>query len=66
MTEAKLDVSARAGVRGARPAWTEGIGLVDTGTPPGVGMGLRPQVWLRPGDVMELGIDGSAGSVSAW
>ncbi|MBA2463935.1 MAG: fumarylacetoacetate hydrolase family protein [Nocardioidaceae bacterium] len=32
--------------------------LIDTGTPPGVGMGLDPQVWLAPGDVMELGIDG--------
>ncbi|MGU3587168.1 fumarylacetoacetate hydrolase family protein [Rhodococcus sp. C26F] len=32
--------------------------LINTGTPPGVGMGLRPQVWLQPGDVMELGIDG--------
>jgi 2,4-diketo-3-deoxy-L-fuconate hydrolase len=32
--------------------------LVDTGTPPGVGMGLTPQVWLQPGDVMELGITG--------
>ncbi len=32
--------------------------LIDTGTPPGVGMGLTPPVWLRPGDVMELGIDG--------
>ena len=31
--------------------------LIDTGTPPGVGMGQNPQVWLRPGDVMELGID---------
>jgi len=31
--------------------------LIDTGTPPGVGMGFRPPVWLRPGDVMELGID---------
>jgi 2,4-diketo-3-deoxy-L-fuconate hydrolase len=30
--------------------------LIDTGTPPGVGMGMKPQVWLRPGDVMELGI----------
>jgi 2,4-didehydro-3-deoxy-L-rhamnonate hydrolase len=31
--------------------------LIDTGTPPGVGMGFTPPVWLRPGDVMELGID---------
>jgi 2,4-didehydro-3-deoxy-L-rhamnonate hydrolase len=30
--------------------------LIDTGTPPGVGMGMKPPVWLRPGDVMELGI----------
>jgi 2,4-diketo-3-deoxy-L-fuconate hydrolase len=29
---------------------------INTGTPPGVGMGLTPQVWLQPGDVMELGI----------
>jgi 2,4-diketo-3-deoxy-L-fuconate hydrolase len=32
--------------------------LINTGTPPGVGMGFRPPVWLQPGDVMELGIDG--------
>lgn len=32
--------------------------LINTGTPPGVGMGLQPQVWLREGDVMELAIDG--------
>jgi len=32
--------------------------LIDTGTPPGVGMGMRPQVWLKAGDVMELGIEG--------
>ena len=32
--------------------------LINTGTPPGVGMGFRPAVWLQPGDVMELGIDG--------
>ncbi|MEN3615392.1 fumarylacetoacetate hydrolase family protein [Plantactinospora sp. ZYX-F-223] len=31
--------------------------LINTGTPPGVGMGHTPPVWLRPGDVMELGID---------
>lgn len=32
--------------------------LINTGTPPGVGMGFDPQVWLQPGDVMELGIAG--------
>jgi 2,4-diketo-3-deoxy-L-fuconate hydrolase len=32
--------------------------LINTGTPPGVGMGCDPPVWLQPGDVMELGIDG--------
>ncbi|MFG2430520.1 fumarylacetoacetate hydrolase family protein [Streptomyces sp. NPDC048590] len=32
--------------------------LINTGTPPGVGMGFKPPVWLRPGDVMELGISG--------
>ncbi|MGA5760272.1 fumarylacetoacetate hydrolase family protein [Nonomuraea bangladeshensis] len=32
--------------------------LINTGTPPGVGMGHDPQIWLQPGDVMELGIEG--------
>jgi 2,4-didehydro-3-deoxy-L-rhamnonate hydrolase len=32
--------------------------LINTGTPPGVGMGFSPPVWLQPGDVMELGIEG--------
>ncbi len=32
--------------------------LVNTGTPPGVGMGHTPPVWLQPGDVVELGIQG--------
>jgi 2,4-diketo-3-deoxy-L-fuconate hydrolase len=32
--------------------------LINTGTPPGVGMGCTPPVWLQPGDVMELNIDG--------
>lgn len=32
--------------------------LINTGTPPGVGMGFTPPIWLRPGDVMELSIDG--------
>lgn len=32
--------------------------LINTGTPPGVGMGFDPQVFLEPGDVMDLGIEG--------
>ena len=32
--------------------------LISTGTPPGVGMGMKPPVFLRPGDVMELEIEG--------
>lgn len=32
--------------------------VISTGTPPGVGMGQSPQVYLREGQVMELGIDG--------
>ena len=32
--------------------------VISTGTPPGVGMGIKPQpVYLKEGDVMELGID---------
>jgi 2,4-diketo-3-deoxy-L-fuconate hydrolase len=32
--------------------------LITTGTPPGVGMGVKPEpVYLRPGDVMSLGIE---------
>ncbi|MBW8783158.1 MAG: fumarylacetoacetate hydrolase family protein [Novosphingobium sp.] len=32
--------------------------IITTGTPPGVGMGMNPQVWLNEGDVVELGIAG--------
>ena len=32
--------------------------VISTGTPPGVGMGMKPPVFLREGDVMTLGIDG--------
>jgi len=32
--------------------------LINTGTPPGVALGMNPPQWLQPGDVMELGIDG--------
>lgn len=31
--------------------------IITTGTPPGVGMGMKPQVWLGEGDVIELGIE---------
>ena len=33
--------------------------IITTGTPAGVGLGMKPQpVYLKPGDVVELGIDG--------
>ena len=32
--------------------------IISTGTPPGVGMGQKPPRYLKPGDVMELGIQG--------
>lgn len=32
--------------------------VISTGTPPGVGMGQKPETYLVPGDIMELGIEG--------
>lgn len=32
--------------------------IISTGTPPGVGLGLKPPRYLKAGDVVELGIDG--------
>jgi ureidoglycolate lyase len=33
--------------------------VIITGTPPGVGLGMKPEPkFLRPGDVVTLGIDG--------
>lgn len=32
--------------------------VISTGTPAGVGLGLRPPTYLKPGDVIELGIEG--------
>ena len=32
--------------------------VITTGTPPGVGMGMKPQRFLKPGDRMVIGIDG--------
>ena len=31
--------------------------IISTGTPAGVGLGMNPNVYLKPGDVVELGID---------
>ena len=32
--------------------------VITTGTPPGVGMGQKPPVYLKGGEVMRLGIEG--------
>jgi 2-keto-4-pentenoate hydratase/2-oxohepta-3-ene-1,7-dioic acid hydratase in catechol pathway len=43
--------------------------LIATGTPPGVGLGQKPPVFLKPGDVMRLGIEGlgeQRQTVHAW
>ncbi len=43
--------------------------VISTGTPAGVGMGFSPSVYLKPGDVVELGIDGlgtSSQTCVAW
>jgi 2-keto-4-pentenoate hydratase/2-oxohepta-3-ene-1,7-dioic acid hydratase in catechol pathway len=31
--------------------------VITTGTPPGVGLGMKPNVYLRPGQTMRLGVD---------
>ena len=31
--------------------------VITTGTPPGVGMGMKPPQYLKAGDVVTLGID---------
>ena len=36
--------------------------VISTGTPAGVGMGMNPEKYLKPGDVVELGIDGLGSS----
>ena len=43
--------------------------IVSTGTPAGVGLGMKPPQYLKPGDVVELGIDGlgeSRQAMVAW
>jgi 2-keto-4-pentenoate hydratase/2-oxohepta-3-ene-1,7-dioic acid hydratase in catechol pathway len=32
--------------------------IISTGTPPGVGLGQKPPIYLRPGNVMRLGVEG--------
>ncbi|BCQ29410.1 fumarylacetoacetate hydrolase family protein (plasmid) [Caballeronia sp. NK8] len=32
--------------------------IISTGTPPGVGLGQKPPVYLKPGDIVTLGIEG--------
>ena len=36
--------------------------VISTGTPAGVGLGFSPTIYLKPGDVVELGIDGLGSS----
>lgn len=36
--------------------------IISTGTPAGVGLGMNPQVYLKPGDIVELGIEGLGSS----
>ena len=44
--------------------------IITTGTPPGVGMGIKPEpIWLKPGNVMRLGVEGlgeQRQAVKAW
>lgn len=43
--------------------------IITTGTPPGVGMGMKPPVFLKEGDVVELGIEklgSQRHTVRAW
>ncbi len=43
--------------------------VVATGTPPGVGLGMKPPTFLKPGDVMRLGVQGlgeQRQEVRAW
>jgi 2,4-diketo-3-deoxy-L-fuconate hydrolase len=43
--------------------------IISTGTPSGVGLGMKPPKYLKPGDVVELGIDGlgeSRQTTVAW
>ena len=39
--------------------------IISTGTPAGVGLGMNPPVYLKPGDIVELGINGLGTSKQA-
>jgi len=37
--------------------------IISTGTPPGVGLGIKPDpIYIKPGDIIELGMDGLGSS----
>jgi len=36
--------------------------IISTGTPAGVGLGFKPPIYLKAGDIVELGIDGLGSS----
>ncbi|KAH8760806.1 hypothetical protein BGZ57DRAFT_905392 [Hyaloscypha finlandica] len=38
--------------------------LIFTGTPQGVGMGRKPQLWLKDGDIVEVGLEGVGSCVN--
>jgi 2-keto-4-pentenoate hydratase/2-oxohepta-3-ene-1,7-dioic acid hydratase in catechol pathway len=43
--------------------------VISTGTPPGVGLGFKPPIFMKAGDVVELGIEGlgdSQQTAVAW
>ena len=40
--------------------------VISTGTPPGVGMGQKPPVYLKPGQTMRLGIEGLGEQTAAY
>ena len=43
--------------------------IIATGTPPGVGLGMKPPRFLKAGDVMRVGIEGlgeQKTEVKAW
>lgn len=42
----------------SRPMVLEPGDLVAAGTPPGVGLGMKPERYLKPGDTMRLGVGG--------